>query len=105
MSKSGGVLQFFGGRMTSRGQCPRGCVLHPPAPFRKSCIRACLARFPTLTRDYFCRYNLSSVVSVAGSRSVYLLLLLCLFLRLLFYLCYLIRVHVANKGPFLPTRV
>ena len=24
MSKSGGVFQFFGGRMTSRGQCPRG---------------------------------------------------------------------------------
>ena len=24
VSKSGGVFQFFGGRMTSRGQCPRG---------------------------------------------------------------------------------
>ena len=24
MFKSGGVFQFFGGRMTSRGQCPRG---------------------------------------------------------------------------------
>ena len=24
MSKSGGVFQFFGGRMTSRGQCPGG---------------------------------------------------------------------------------
>ena len=34
MSKSGGVFQFFGGRMTSHGQCPRGggaCeCLHPP---------------------------------------------------------------------------
>ena len=29
MSKSGGVFQFFGGRVTSRGQCPRGGgVLH-----------------------------------------------------------------------------
>ena len=33
--------------MTSRGQCPRGggCAcecLHPPPPFRKSCIRACV---------------------------------------------------------------
>ena len=27
MSKSGGVFQFSGGRMTSRGQCPRGGVL------------------------------------------------------------------------------
>ena len=27
MSKSGGVFQFFGGRMTSRRQCPRGGVL------------------------------------------------------------------------------
>ena len=32
MFKSGGVFQFFGGRMTSRGQCPRG--LHPPPPSR-----------------------------------------------------------------------
>ena len=46
MSKSGGVFQFSGGRMTSRRQwqCPRGGgvlveCLHPP--FRKSCIRAC----------------------------------------------------------------
>ena len=37
----GGVFQFSGGRMTSRGQCPRGggCLWNPP--FRKSCIRAC----------------------------------------------------------------
>ena len=51
MSKSGGVFQFSGGRMTSRGQCSRGvcvvCVLvnvfTPPPPLRKSCrpIRAC----------------------------------------------------------------
>ena len=55
MSKGGGVLVnvqergcfsiFSGGRMTSRGQCPKGvCAcecLHPPPPFRKSCIRAC----------------------------------------------------------------
>ena len=38
MSKSGGVFQFSGGRMTSRGQCPRGggaCeCLHPP-PFQE----------------------------------------------------------------------
>ena len=35
-----GACQFFGGRMTSRGQCPRGCaVVTPPPPFRKSCIR------------------------------------------------------------------
>ena len=28
MSKNGGVFQFSGGRVTSRGQCPRGvCVL------------------------------------------------------------------------------
>ena len=33
MSKSGGVFQLSGGRMTSRGQCPRGGAcecLHPP---------------------------------------------------------------------------
>ena len=35
--KSGGAFQFFGGRMTSRGQCPRReggtCeCLHPPTP-------------------------------------------------------------------------
>ena len=45
MSKSGGVFQFFGGRMTSRGQCPRGggCLWMSsplPPPFRKSCICA-----------------------------------------------------------------
>ena len=37
-----GYLSFFGGRMTSRGQCPRGggaCECLDP-PFRKSCIRA-----------------------------------------------------------------
>ena len=34
MSKSGGVFQFFWGRMTSRGQCPRGGACE------KSCIRA-----------------------------------------------------------------
>ena len=36
MSKSGGVFQFSGGRMTSRGQCSRGvCAcerLHAPPP-------------------------------------------------------------------------
>ena len=44
MTKSGGVFQFSGGRMTSRGQCPRGCVLVNvlTPPFRKSCIRACV---------------------------------------------------------------
>ena len=43
MSKSGGVFQFSGGRMTSRRQCPRGggCACEIPPPFRKSCIRAC----------------------------------------------------------------
>ena len=51
MSKSGGVFQFFGGRMTSRGQCPRGWVLvnvftPPPPPFRKSCIRAWIGTPP-----------------------------------------------------------
>ena len=48
MSKSGGVFQFVGGRMTSRGQCPRGGAcecLHPP-PFRKSCIRAWIGTPP-----------------------------------------------------------
>ena len=29
MSKSGGVLQFVGGRMTSRGQCQRNPVSAP----------------------------------------------------------------------------
>ena len=47
MSKSGGVFQFFWGRMTSRGQCPRGggaceksciCAWTPP-PLKKSWIR------------------------------------------------------------------
>ena len=28
MSKSGGVFQFFGGRMTSRGQCPGGVLVN-----------------------------------------------------------------------------
>ena len=42
MPKSGGVFQFSGGRMTSRGQCPRGGAyecLHPP-PLQE--IRACV---------------------------------------------------------------
>ena len=42
-SSNGGrgcVFQFSGGRMTSRGQCPRGGACEIP-PFRKSCIRAC----------------------------------------------------------------
>ena len=30
MSKRGGVFQFFGGRMTSRGQCPRGGACECP---------------------------------------------------------------------------
>ena len=30
MSKSGGVFQFSGGRMTSRGQCPRGGACECP---------------------------------------------------------------------------
>ena len=38
ISKSGGVFQFFEGQMTSGGAyCD---CLHPPPPFRKSCIRA-----------------------------------------------------------------
>ena len=28
MSMSGGAFQFFGGRMTSRGQCPRGVLVN-----------------------------------------------------------------------------
>ena len=28
MSKSGGVFQFYGGWMTSRGQCPRGVLVN-----------------------------------------------------------------------------
>ena len=77
VQESGGVFQFFGGRMTSRGQCPRGggvCAcecprvgaffklmtsrgqcprgccecLHPaPPPFRKSCIRAWCSTHPS----------------------------------------------------------
>ena len=38
MSKSGGVFQFFGGGMMSRGQCPRGGAcecLHPPPPLQE----------------------------------------------------------------------
>ena len=49
MPKSGGVFQFSGGRMTSRGQCPRGgCAcecLHPPPPFRKSAPVFLLSKF------------------------------------------------------------
>ena len=30
VSKSGGVFQFFGGRMTSRGQCPKGGACECP---------------------------------------------------------------------------
>ena len=45
----GGVFQFFGGRMTSRGQCPRGGrqVFHPskfrppPPPHLAGWLRAC----------------------------------------------------------------
>ena len=54
MSKSGCVFQFFGGRMTSRGQCPRVCVCFTPPPLQE-------ILYPRLHRYKLNRYILQYV--------------------------------------------